>query len=158
VLLCFAASMWAQNTKQTAAPGAQAAKTGKKDSVVIPYIHVYLGKSQYTGGTIPKAKFDELLKQGVTSRDSLGNSYTVVGFTFSYAERNLYEDSVGKLMIQSDYLSEYCEGSMLPDHVLNAMMERTKPKDTAYFDNITLRKQSDNSGAYGKPMRFVITR
>lgn len=155
MLLCVAASLFAQNPK---AAGDSKPVAGRKDTSSIPFIPVYLGQSQYKGGPIPKAKFDELLHHGITSKDSLGNKYNIIGFMFTYVERNLYEDSVGKLMIVPDYIAEYCEGDTIGVDISTSLYERIKQNDTVYFDNITLRKQADGSGAYGKPMRFVITR
>lgn len=155
-VLCITAGLYAQNVKKP-----EPAKTTehKKDTSTVPFVPTYLGKTfEYKGGQIPKAKFDELLHKGITAKDSLGNVYNVIGFTFSYVERNLYEDSVGKLQIMSEYLSEYCPGDTLPADIAASIYERTKQKDTAYFDGITLRKQSDGAGAYGKPMRFIITK
>lgn len=152
VLLCAALSLFAQNPKPD-----NKAVAAKKDTSVY-FVPVYLGQSQYKGGPIPKAKFDELLRHGLTARDSAGNKYNVLGFMFTYVERNLYEDSVGKLIIMPDYLSEYCEGDTIGTNIATSIYERTKQNDTVYFDDISLRKQADGSGGVGRPMRFVITR
>lgn len=152
VLLCVAVSLFAQNPKTDNKTAA-----AKKDTSVY-FVPVYLGQSQYKGGPIPKAKFDELLHQGLTARDSAGNKYNVLGFMFTYVERNLYEDSVGKLIIMPDYLSEYCQGDTIGTNIATSIYERSKQNDTVYFDDISLRKQDNGAGASGRPMRFVITR
>src|SRR5690606_4284150 len=77
------------------------AQKGKKESSgkAVPAMQAYLGKSDFYEGKISKENFDSLLRQGIMVRDSSGNEYPVHGFYFNYAERNLYEDSVGNLMM-----------------------------------------------------------
>ena len=118
-------------------------------------VHAYLGHSGLNGGQVTKRTFDSLLKQGLTARDSAGNLLQVDGFTFSYAERNLYEDSVGKLMILTDFFSEYCPGDTVSRGVSMNIYHKTKPGDTAYFDNI--RVHLPTGGQTGtKGMKFVL--
>ena len=118
---------------------------------------VYLGNSDYKGGPITKEKFATLMRQGLTSRDSLGNKYHVVGFDFGYAERKVYEDSVGNLMRVVDFASEYCTGDTLgPDltrtgdtttegEVSYSIYDRAKPGDTLFFDHVMVEKKGRNS-------------
>lgn len=120
-------------------------------------IGAYLGTSNRNGGNISKKEFDDLLKQGLTARDSAGQTYRVDGFTFGYAERNLYEDSVGNLMILTDYLTEFCPGDTLSPAVANNIFYKTKPGDTAYFEGIKVLLPSGGR-AEARPMRFVLTR
>ncbi len=154
LLLCFAAGLSAQGVKKPD----DGKKPAKKDTSSVPYIPVYLGHSDKKGGFISKEDFDRLLKEGISSRDSSGNDFNIVGFTFSYVRRNLYEDSVGNLMIVPDYLSEYCPGDTLTPDVKNNIFYMTKQNDTAYFDDILLRRRKDGMGAYGKGMKFILTR
>ncbi|OJW77625.1 MAG: hypothetical protein BGO69_07320 [Bacteroidetes bacterium 46-16] len=154
LLLCFAAGLNAQGIKKPD----DGKKPAKKDTSSVPYIPVYLGHSDKRGGLISKSDFDMLLKQGISSRDSSGNEFNIVGFTFSYVQRNLYEDSVGRLMIVPDYLSEYCTGDTLTPAVSNNIYAITKQSDTAYFDDILLRRRKDGMGAYGKGMKFILTK
>jgi hypothetical protein len=138
-------------------PGKDAAG-GKK--IFLP--PVYLGHSDYKGGTIKKEKFDELLKQGLTSHDSLGNRYRVVGFQFSYAERNIYEDSLGNLQAMMDYAYEYCPGDTITSNISASIYDRTKPGDTIYFDRISVVRlqknatQPDDQAIAGRAMKFAI--
>jgi hypothetical protein len=120
-------------------------------------IPVYLGKSDYSLSNIPVSTFNNLMKQGLTSRDSLGKPYKVEGFTFTYAERNLYEDSVGKLMIVTDLLSEHCFGDTFSAFLINNITHRSKAGDTVYFDNISL-KSAEGHGAAGRSMRLILTK
>ncbi len=147
---------------------------------------VYLGNSPNTRGPIRKDVLTGLLKQGLTSHDSLGNKYRVVGFNFGYAERKLYEDSVGNLVAMMDYLSEYCAGDTLssdithprgtqitdnldgtPDStdITKSIYDRVKVGDTIYFDNIrvakyidAMRSAPDSDAILGKGMKFWIVK
>lgn len=149
LLSAISISVWAQEKK-----GAEKPKATKPKIIPIP---VYLGKSNIDGGTLTKQTFDSLLGQGLTSRDSIGRSYLVNGFIFTYGERNLYEDSVGKLMVVTDYLPEYCYGDSLTTFLLNNIHNRSKSGDTVYFDNITLTSPEGN-GAVGRSFRLVLTK
>lgn len=120
-------------------------------------VPVYLGQSAIDDGTIPEKMFDSLLKQGLTSKDSVGRAYRVDGFLFTYGERNLYEDSVGKLMILTDLLSEVCYGDTLRRDLLENITERSKAGDTVYFDQITVISP-EGRGAIGKGMRLVLSK
>jgi hypothetical protein len=118
---------------------------------------VYLGNSDYKGGPIQKDKFVALMKQGLTSRDSLGNKYHVVDFDFSYAEKKVYEDSMGNLMRITDFSTERCYGDTLSwnltesgdtlrdGEVRYGIYDRAKPGDTIYFDHIMVEKRGRNS-------------
>ena len=135
-------------------------QNNKKSSNILKPL-VYLGNSDYTGGPIKKDVFNNFLKQGLVAHDSLGNKYRVIGFNFGYAERNLYEDSVGNLVTMTDYSFEYCAGDTVsgdishtkntaitnyldgdPDNydVSKSIYNRVKPGDTIYFDQIKVVK------------------
>lgn len=118
----------------------------------------YLGNSDYHSGNISKHVFDSLLSKGITCRDSSGRTYPVYGFMFGYKERNLYEDSVGNLMVLTDYLSEYCPGDSLSQGLReNILFQRTKRGDTAYLDNIKVSLPNGKQGL-AKGMVFYLTR
>ena len=151
--------------------GKAAAKTNEKPrKLFIP--PVYLGHSAYSGGAIRKQLFDSLLKQGLSAHDSLGNIYRVAGFDFSYAERNLYEDSVANLVVLTDFQSEYCPGDTisldlsLATETSPSIYQRTKAGDTVYFDHIRLFAQHGNKifpsldtlPILGRGMKFTITK
>ena len=118
---------------------------------------VYLGESDYKGGPIQKDKFSTLLRQGLSSHDSLGNYYKVYGFDFTYAERKVYEDSVGNLMKLTDLISEHYPGNMIgkdlatdadtsgEGEVMLSLYQRIKPGDTVYFDHIQVTTIGKNS-------------
>jgi hypothetical protein len=136
------------------------AAAAKPKKIFMP--QAYLGNSDYKGGIIPKELLGNLLKQGLTSRDSLGNKYKVVGFEFVYAERMLYEDSVGNLMVNVDYLSEYCTGDTLSAGITNNIYERMKSGDSAFFNKIEVLKtkpgEAGGTVIMGKGMKFAITK
>ena len=156
IAVCIAS--WAQQAKK------------KTTKVFMP--PVYLGNSGYTGGAIRKAEFDQLLKQGLQAHDSLGNKYRIVGFDFSYAERNLYEDSSANLVLLADFSSEYCTGDTISSDISQStedkpsLYDRTKAGDTAYFSNIllttcpgnTILTIPDTVTILGRDMKFVITK
>lgn len=132
-------------------------KDKKTDKPPVKRIPVYLGRSSVSDGKVSKKTFDSLLKQGLTSRDSLGAPYSVDGFALTYGERNLYEDSVGNLMWVTDHLVEYCLGDSLTTFLLNNITERSKPGDTVYFDQITVRSAAGKATP-GKAIRLVLTK
>lgn len=121
-----------------------------------PTLIAVLGHSNYHSGQIKKAIFDSLLKHGIAAKDSAGNWYKVEGFVFGYKERNLYEDSVGRLMIMADYMTEFCAGDTLSPALKASLYGRTKAGDTAYFDNIKVPVRSKQLMA--KSMKFVIVK
>jgi|GEM_PF-500092 len=123
-------------------------KSGTKPAAK-PFVPpVYLGESNYKGGPIQKEKFNAFLKQGLSSHDSLGNYYKIVGFDFTYAERKVYEDSIGNLMKLTDLISQHYPGNMIgkdlgtdadtsaEGEVFLSLYQRVKPGDTVYFDHI----------------------
>jgi hypothetical protein len=133
------------------------AATDKKQKPKPRPIPVYLGRSDMFEGRISKGIFDSLVKQGLTAKDSAGKIYRVTGFAFNYAERNLYEDSVGNPLLLTDYLSEYCFGDTLTPFLKANIPERSKAGDTVYFDQVMV-KAPEGYAAHGRPMKFVITR
>lgn len=153
-LLPVCADLFAQTAHQ-----AQSAQTSQADTAAKKKMKVqaYLGHSDISGGKISKRLFDSLMKQGITAKDSLGNYYKVDGFLFTYAELNIYEDSVGNLVPMTDYREEYCEGDTLSANVSSTLYQRTKVGDTVYFDQISLIPPKGRPGAAGKAMKFEIS-
>src|SRR5690606_39591740 len=120
-------------------------------------MQAYLGKSDFYEGKISKENFDSLLRQGIMVRDSSGNEYPVHGFYFNYAERNLYEDSVGNLMMLTDFIYEYCPGDTLTTALKNNIFYKTKAGATAYFENIiAVLPSGSQAGANG--LQCVLTK
>jgi hypothetical protein len=151
-LLLLSYAMMAQKSKKDDGKPVPAS-----DTPAPKIVHAYLGRSSYNNGEISKRTFDSLLKQGLTARDAQGTQLKVDGFTFSYAERNLYEDSVGKLMVLTDFFSEFCTGDTVSRGVSMNIYYKTKPGDTAYFDNIKVLLP-DGRPVGTKGMKFVLTK
>lgn len=138
---------------------ADGADDKKKEEKKKPYkIPVYLGNSDIDSGFITKNLFDSLLVQGLTSKDTNGKVFIVKSFMLTFCERNIYEDSVGNLMLYTDYYPEYCFDSKLKDYQQNALLTRTKKGDTVIFEDIKLEStDSTKYAAIGKPMRLIIS-
>ena len=154
-LICIVCSVSAQRaTTKRAAPAAK--DTGSKKAPQLPIVPVYLGNTGMTGGVISKGRFDSAAKQGLLLRGAESGG-AIKSFTFMYAERGLFEDSVGNPLVLVDYLTEICDGSQLSSGVQSSIYDRTKAGDTAYFNDIRVRLPSGLS-AKGAVMKFVITR
>ena len=156
-------NLWAQKK----ATGKVAAKSdGGNTTGKIMYPTVYLGHSNFSGGDMKKAEFDRLLKEGLTSKDSLGNRYKVLGFEFNYAERQQYEDSAGNLKMMTEILFEYCPGDTVTNAVSSSIYERTKPGDTVYINKVKVVKYigktnktlPDTAAIAAKAMKCVIVK
>jgi hypothetical protein len=106
-------------------------------------------------GDITEGMFDSIAPSGIRIKDPKGAF--IEGFSFTYGERNIYEDSAGTERIVTDYLTEYCLGDTLSAFIAQNIAKRTKPGDTAYYDQINIR-MPDGKAALGKPMKFVIVR
>lgn len=148
--LCFATTLWAQNVKSV---GEQDKKPVAKG---LP-VYTYLGTSNLKSGLVSKETFDSLLKQGIRATDSTGTVYKINSFNFNYAERNLYEDSVGNLMIIPDYMLEHCFGDTITKDIAASIYQRTKAGDTAYFDQVIVTRPN-GTAAQSTSMKFVITK
>jgi len=167
LLVLFSAigvNLLAQQAAKGKTEGKQPANATAGKKIFLP--PVYLGKSEYRNGPIKRETFKELLKQGLTSHDSLGNRYRIVGFQFSYAERMVYEDSLGNLQMVMDYASEYCPGDTMTAGIAESIYERVKPGDTLYFDRINVVKylknstqtQPENEAFNARGMKFFIVK
>jgi hypothetical protein len=164
IALDLAAQQSATNKKGAKTTEKTPAKsTGTHKFFVIP--RTYIGGT-YSGGPITKIEFDQLLKKGFTAHDTLGNNYRIVGFDFTYAERNLYEDSIGNLQVLVDYLNEYCPGDTVSTGISNSIYDRIKPGDTVFIDHVQLRalpgntlfSPGDSLALSGKGMKCVIVK
>ena len=120
-----------------------------------PVMEVAIGQSPLSGGPISKHDFDVIAPKGIRIKDPQGAF--IEGFSFTYGERNIYEDSVGNEKPITEYLTEYCMGDTLSPIISQTIAQRTKPGDTAYYDDIHIRLPNGKP-ALGKAMKFVITR
>lgn len=134
-----------RSTKQTGLKQTPAKK--------LPLVDVHLGRSDIKSGAISKRMFDSLVKQHL----QVAGGGTVTGFSFTYAEHMLYEDSIGNPLRLVDYLVEYCPGDSLTPGIKSSLFDRTKAGDTAYFSRIKVALPSGQE-ASGRTMTFVIAR
>lgn len=141
--------LWAQTKKVTPAKK----KVVSKLKYPFKAVPVFLGNSEFHHGTIAKAKFDELMAQGLTAKDSAGIVATVVEFRIYYKEKNLYEDSVGNYYADFEMLTDFSLSNKLNAYVV--LQDRTKSGDTAIFDDIIVR-MPDSTRVQGIGMKFVI--
>jgi hypothetical protein len=123
---------------------------------VRPMLEVAIGRSgNLDGGVISEKDFDAIAPKGIHIKDPQGAF--IEGFSFTYAERNVYEDSAANQKLVTEYFSEYCIGDTLSPIISQTIGDRTKPGDTAYYDDIHIRLP-DGKTATGKSMKFVIAR
>jgi hypothetical protein len=169
LLTAMSANLLAQ---QKATKNSTAAKADeiKPDHPQVQMVPVYLGDSKYQGGPIQKTTITGLLKQGLLSRDSAGQAYTVAEFDLFYSERNIYEDEVGNIMPMIDLSTIHSVGNTLPEAVTKggkvspsgevslSIYDRIKPGDTLAFDHIRVQKEPGSPKLIGKPMKFIIVR
>jgi hypothetical protein len=167
VLVCCCLGLSAQKAAHGDAGKQPPRNSSKPKKLLLPT--VYLGQSDITGGEIQKDKFTKLMKQGLTSRDSLGIKYRVIGFDFTYAERKLYETENADLVVMTDLSSEHFEGDTLSSNIaystenFTGIYDRIKPGDTLYFDHVQVVKlnsipAADSSAFLGKGMKFAIVK
>ena len=116
------------------------------------------GKTGAGTTVISKVAFDSLIAYPLIARDTLGRDHKVLNFSFSYAERGLFEDSTGKLKIMTDYYATESEQGKLPEFWLKNIRERSKGGDTAYFDLIIANyTDTGRSFFYVEPIKLIIT-
>jgi hypothetical protein len=95
---------------------------------------------------ISKEEFDRLLRQGLTSSDSMGNKYKVVDFDFNYIERELYEDSIGNMKVMTEILFEHCKGDTVTSNISSGIYDRSKAGDTVYIDQVSVVRYKNGKG------------
>ena len=127
---------------------------------------VYLGNYQCSGGPLKKAELEQLLHHQLTSKDADGTKYKILEFTFTYAEAQMYEDSIGNPLFTTDYASEYCPGDTVSASISANMPSRLKPGDSVFFDRIKIVRYAkngtgtmpDTTAFEGKPFKCYVTR
>lgn len=122
----------------------------------LPEAVVFLGTTALDGGVIPDAVFDSLAHLPITARAKDGSVAQVLGYTLTFAERTLAEDSAGNPILSVDYFSEICTGDTLSTVLKNNIFDRTKPGDTVWYDRIQVATAAGQTG--GKTMKFVLVR
>ncbi len=142
-LLAVGFHLLAQQKSNGKAANAEQSPSNSKKAL---FPTVYLGRSEFKGGAISKAEFDRLLKQGLTSSDSLGNKYKVVDFDFNYIERELFEDSIGNMKVMTEILYEHCKGDTITRNISSGIYDRSKPGDTVYIDQVSVVRYKPGKG------------
>ena len=151
---------------------AQQKTTGKNDKQSKPACKkvfmpaVYLGNYQCSGGPLKKADLEQLLRHQLTSKDADGTKYKILEFTFTYAEAQMYEDSIGNPLFTTDYASEYCPGDTVSASISANMPSRLKPGDSVFFDRIKIVRYTkngtgtmpDTTAFEGKPFKCYVIR
>jgi hypothetical protein len=157
LLLAVCLVSWGQEKQKNAA---EANKAKPKKAVFLP--PVYLGNGNFRGGNIRYSDFEKLMKEGIYSRDSLGNIYNVIGFDFIYGEFGSWEDSVGNPIFVTDYQRSHCSGNTLSSDIVDAnIYGRVKRGDTVVIQQVMLT--SNKPGArkdtfLGKSVNCYITK
>jgi len=122
---------------------------------------VYKGKTvlgdSYSGGTIPAARFESLMKQPLVSVDSADAAHPVLEFTFTYAERGAYEDSTGKLRIMTDYYTVNSENGVLPEYYINSLSGRIKYGDTVFYSEVISSFGDSTKKYHSQPIKLILT-
>ncbi len=116
------------------------------------------------GGYISKADFDKLMLQPFWVKDSTsGKVYPVAGFSFTYAERGLYEDTTGKPLVITDYAGTESTSQLLPEYYTRELLNRSKSGDTAVISNVVYKFQGLDKNnkkfedlGYGTPVKLII--
>ena len=155
ITLCFICSVSAQRATKHSAKDTHDTSATKK-TPALPFVTVYLGNTGLSGGEIRKGQFDSAAKRGLILGGTEAGG-AIRSFSFMYAERGLFEDSVGNPLVLTDYLTEICDGPQLSAGIQSSIYERTKPGDTAFFNDIRVKLPS-GLFARGKVMKFVITK
>jgi hypothetical protein len=118
----------------------------------------YLAGGVITNGTISKAQFDSLIAYPLLARDTSGKEHPVITYTFVYAERGVFEDSMGKMKIMTDYYSVESDKGQMPDVWVKNVRKRSKSGDTAYFNEvISTYADSVRTRFHSEPLKLIIT-
>ncbi len=110
----------------------------------------FLGDKITQSGKLPVEQFKAFMNQPVYVKDSTGKEFRAYDYTFTYAERGLFQDSLGSPIVVTDYFSTTCPGGQMSQDWIQLFGDRVKPGDTAFIDQITV---IDSSGK--KPTIFV---
>lgn len=143
--LVWCASVWAQKkppVKNNKAAAAEVLRdTASKKKAVKPL--VFVGQSDFAGGTIAPLDFLALIRQGLTAKDATtGALLRVIGFNFMYAERRLYENEKGDMSMQTEFSTIYTNGSMLDTGIISGLAETLKSGDTIFINQVMVERKS----------------
>jgi len=106
-------------------------------------IWAYWGDNSYGDKYMTKRVFDSLIKTPLQSIDSSKKSYSVQLFDMVFAERNLYEDSVGNAIVIPDYSSYNNKGAVMNENHLSYILNHAKIGDTLFVNDIIVKDEKD---------------
>lgn len=147
LLLCVGLVANAQNN--------QSSKTKKNN-----YIST-LGENGYTNGDrISVSMLDSVLSLPVCIYDSAGVKFDPIGYEFMYAERGVYEDSTGKPIVMTDYLTINVMGSTIPAFFKEDLKPIYKAGDTLIFWRVMGNKigAEERVTIQSTPIKLIISR
>jgi len=120
----------------------------------------YLSDKATATGNISVDNFHKLISEPVWVKDSAGNFYPVQTFTYTYAERGMFEDETGKEFISTDYLSSHCKDK-LDKGMANDMQYRAKAGDTAYIEQVMYllpNKEGKQAAVQAQGIKLILTK
>lgn len=116
--------------------------TTAKKKIVKP--SVFVGTSDFAGGTIAPTEFLSLIRQGITAKDGSGSQLRVLGFNFVYAERRLFENEQGEMSMQTELSTLYNKGDKLDTGIISGLSETLKSGDTIFISQVMVEKRTGN--------------
>lgn len=137
---------------------AQNAKAPEKNKTVYT---ATLGENGYKHGSrVSVSQLDSLLALPIYLNDNEGNVFLSEGYEFLYAERGAYEDSTGKPVILTDYLSINVFGSTIPAFFADEIRTLYKAGDTLIYGHIIGKKTGAEKPETisSTPIKIVITK
>lgn len=109
-------------------------------------------------GKISKQVFDSLLQYTLIAKDSQNREHPVLQYTFTYAERGVYEDSTGQMRIMTDYNSIESDNGKLPGYWITNLKKISKAGDTAIFSEIiSTYGDPKRTRFYAQPLKLILT-
>jgi hypothetical protein len=118
----------------------------------------YLHGGAIGNGKISKRLFDSLLAYPPVAKDTGNTDRAVTQFTFSYAERGLYEDSTGRQRIMTEYYNTESINGRLPQEWISSIRAKSKAGDTVIIYDVMARyADTGNARFYAEPIKLVLT-
>lgn len=118
----------------------------------------YLAGGNISGGKISKKQFDSLIAFPLIAKDTTNADRSVSSFTFTYAERGVYEDSTGKPRIMADYYTTEGEQGKLPAGWVEQIRSRTKEGDTVFYLHVMgTYPDSLHTRFPAEPIKLILT-
>lgn len=156
--MALCANLYAQQKPKPVRGAKPTAQPGEKAPAKPYRPRVYMGNSEYSGGEIKRTVFTSLMSEELRAQDSTGKRYQVLEFVLNYAERNMYEDSAGYLMVMTDLSSMQIKGNHIDTSLISSLKERIKSGDTMFIERIRLATipPAKPDTLAGMPLKCVI--